>query len=58
MIVTGSHDRTVNIYSRNQFEVLATINAHQRGVWDCDFDPSCTKMASCSSDNLIKIWDI
>ena len=58
LIATGSHDRTVNLYSRADFKVVATINAHNRGVWDCDFDPAGHLLASCSSDNLIKIWNI
>jgi len=40
LISTGSHDRTLNIYSREDLKLVTTIKAHKRGVWDSDFDPT------------------
>ena len=58
IFATGSHDRSINLYSTQKMELLGNINAHSRGVWDCDFDFFTQNIVSCSSDMLIKIWDI
>ena len=58
IFATGSHDRSINLYSIKKMELLGSINAHSRGVWDCDFDFFTQNIVSCSSDMLIKIWDI
>ncbi|PNS18977.1 hypothetical protein CAC42_6072 [Sphaceloma murrayae] len=68
MVVTGSGDKTVRIWSLNDFSCLRTFEGHTNSVlkvlW-LPFDKNGTKrrqgrgpqVASAAGDGLVKVWD-
>ena len=57
-VMTGSHDRTVILYSAKTLKVLRELKEHTRGVWDGDFAPFELLFATAGSDLSVKIWDL
>ena len=57
LFMYGSHDKTISLHNIKDLSSLCKIDAHKRGVWDAEFAPMEKKIASCSSDMIIKIWD-
>ncbi|MEO0431304.1 MAG: hypothetical protein AAF151_06375, partial [Cyanobacteria bacterium J06656_5] len=39
-------------------DCLATLNGHENLVWSVAFSPDGQTLASGSSDNTIRIWDV
>ncbi len=56
-IVSGSSDKTVKIWDAQTGEMLNSIEAHDKAVYQVEFNPVNNQFASCSSDSSIKIWD-
>ena len=57
-VISGSHDRSVILYSATNLKVLKELKEHTKGVWDGEFAPFEMLFATGSSDQLIKIWDL
>ncbi|KAM0675640.1 U3 small nucleolar RNA-associated protein 13 [Gurleya vavrai] len=55
IIATASQDKTIKIFDFEGKE-LYKLSGHKRGVWMLDFGKNI--MASCSSDETIRIWNI
>ena len=57
-VITGSHDRTINLYHARSLKVIRELKVHSRGVWDGDFAPFELMFATGSSDMTIRVWDL
>ncbi len=57
LIVSGSYDKTIKIYSNN-LNLITTLNGHKRGVTDLSFSPYAKILVSSSSDKTIKLWNL
>ena len=55
-LATGSADRTVKLW--NTKGCMATLMGHSKGVDSVAFHPTGTLLATGSSDNDAKLWDI
>merc|ERR1712093_210590 len=56
---TCSWDHTIKLWTPERPDSVATINAHDACVYASLFSPhSPDTIASCSSDGLLKVWDL
>lgn len=58
MIATTSADKTIKLWDSNSFELIRSLNRHQKWVWDCVFSIDSLYLLSASSDNSAKLWDV
>jgi len=57
-VVSSSDDCTINLYDWESGKYMRSMRGHTSAVQDLDFDPEGDRLASCSSDMSIKIWDM
>ncbi len=57
IVVTGSKSKMLHFYATDDLALKATLDTEQKGVWDADFSQNEFLLATCSSDNTIKIWN-
>ena len=57
ILVSGSTDEAVILWSVRSCTPLRILPAHNDPVYGVDFSSDGTLVASCSSDGLIRIWD-
>jgi F-box/WD-40 domain protein MET30 len=55
VIISGSLDNTLKVWSMDTGECLRTLFGHVEGVWSVAFDKR--RFVSGSSDSTIRIWD-
>lgn len=55
VIISGSLDNTLKVWSMDTGECLRTLFGHLEGVWSVAFDKR--RFVSGSSDSTIRIWD-
>jgi len=58
LLATASDDKTVNIYDRNNGELIHTFEGHSDVVMCVDFNQSKNLVASGSFDKTVRIWDV
>lgn len=57
IVACGSVDGNISLWNRETTELLDTIRGHQGAVSCIQFNPKQTDMmASCSDDNVVRIW--
>ena len=56
-IVSGSDDKTVNLWDVQTGGVVKTFHGHTRDVCSVSISPDCTMIASGSFDHTIRLWD-
>ncbi|MDJ0707712.1 MAG: DnaJ domain-containing protein [Leptolyngbyaceae cyanobacterium MO_188.B28] len=58
MLVSGSFDKTVKLWSVNSGQLLSTVTGHSREVNCVAFSPNSKLFASGSGDKTIKVWEV
>ncbi|KAG6845360.1 hypothetical protein H0H87_010469 [Tephrocybe sp. NHM501043] len=58
ILATGSGDKTVKLWSLDDFSCLKTFEGHTNSVLRVDFLNAGLQVVSTSSDGLVKLWDI
>ncbi|MEH2276781.1 MAG: ribosome assembly protein 4, partial [Nostoc sp.] len=58
MRVVGSLQKAVYLQPENKFQELNTLEGHSSAVYSVVFSPDGQRLASASSDNTIKLWDV
>ncbi|CUA76357.1 Vegetative incompatibility protein HET-E-1 [Podospora anserina] [Rhizoctonia solani] len=58
LIVSGSNDRTVRIWSPPIVASLKSLSGHEKGVTSVAFSPDGLRVASGSLDRTIRLWDV
>ncbi|KAG5729099.1 putative U3 small nucleolar RNA-associated protein 13, partial [Termitomyces sp. T112] len=58
ILATGSGDKTVKLWSLDDFSCLKTFEGHTNSVLRVDFLNVGSQIVSTSSDGLVKLWDI
>lgn len=58
VIASASYDNTVRLFHEEDDDwcSLATLQGHDSTVWGVTFNESGTRIASCSDDKTVKIW--
>lgn len=54
-IVTGSFDRTANVWDINSGKCVAKLIGHEREICGVTFDPHSSFVATCSLDGTARI---
>lgn len=57
-LATCSSDKTVRIWSAEDYSLVKTLQGHNRWVWDCVFSSTSEYLVTASSDNMARLWDI
>ena len=55
--IVSAGNKTVKIWDLNSGQLITSIQAHNKIIWDVAYSPNGNTIASASADNLIKIWD-
>ncbi|THG98544.1 hypothetical protein EW026_g3660 [Hermanssonia centrifuga] len=58
VLATGSGDRTVKLWSLDDFSCVKTFEGHTNSVLRVDFINAGMQMVSAASDGLVKLWNI
>ena len=58
VLATGSGDKTVKIWSLDDFSCLKTFEGHSNSVLRVDFLSLGQQLISSSSDGLVKLWNV
>ena len=58
VLATGSGDKTVKLWSLDDFTCLKTFEGHTNSVLRVDFVNAGMQMVSSASDGLVKLWNI
>lgn len=58
IVASGAADRTIKLWSMDDFSCLKTFEGHTNSVLRVDFMTSGQQLVSSSSDGLVKLWNI
>ncbi|RDB29306.1 putative U3 small nucleolar RNA-associated protein 13 [Hypsizygus marmoreus] len=58
VLATGSGDKTVKLWSLDDFSCLKTFEGHTNSVLRVDFVNAGLQLVSAASDGLVKLWNI
>jgi len=58
VVVSGAADRTIKLWSLDDFTCLKTFEGHTNSVLRVDFLSMGTQLVSTASDGLVKLWNI
>ncbi|KZT08671.1 WD40 repeat-like protein [Laetiporus sulphureus 93-53] len=58
VLATGSGDKTVRLWSLDDFACLKTFEGHTNSVLRVDFINAGMQMVSSASDGLVKLWNV
>lgn len=58
VLATGSGDRTVRLWSLDDFACVKTFEGHTNSVLRVDFVNAGVQMVSAASDGLVKLWNV
>lgn len=58
LLASASYDNTIKMYrdDGDDWIVSCTLSGHESTVWDIAFDGEGKRLASCSDDKTVKIW--
>lgn len=58
LLASASYDDTVKLYHEEEDDWVccATLEGHESTVWSVAFDGSGERLASCSDDKTVRIW--
>lgn len=58
LLASASYDNSIKLYKEDSddWAVSCTLNGHESTVWSLSFDASGHRLASCSDDCTVKIW--
>ncbi|ALC42319.1 CG10931, partial [Drosophila busckii] len=56
-LLSGSADRTLNIWDVRTSQLEKTLNGHTLGINDVSWSPDNKYLISCSDDKTIKLWN-
>lgn len=58
VLATGSGDKTVRLWSLDDFTCLKTFEGHTNSVLRVDFVNAGMQLVSAASDGLVKLWNV
>lgn len=58
LIVSGSNDCKIKVWSASRGECIQTLTGHDQLVRALSFDPDSGRLVSTSYDKSIKVWDL
>lgn len=58
VLATGSGDKTVKLWSLEDFNCLKTFEGHTNSVLRVDFINAGLQLVSAASDGLVKLWNV
>jgi len=57
-IVSGSHDKTLKVFSYPGGECVSTLTGHQDAVYAADISPDGDTVVSASHDRSLRLWSL
>ncbi|KAL9685053.1 hypothetical protein QQ045_022499 [Rhodiola kirilowii] len=57
LLATGGHDKKVVLWCTKSFTMRSTLDEHTLMVTDIRFSPTKPRLATCSADQTIRVWD-
>ena len=66
LVATGGADKKIHLWSvvSNSGQIpsaaptgLRVLSGHKRGIWDIRFSPVDKRLASCSGDRTVRVWN-
>lgn len=58
MIVSGSNDCKIKVWSASRGDCTQTLTGHEQLVRALSFDPATGRLVSASYDKSVKVWDL
>ncbi|VDD86969.1 unnamed protein product [Enterobius vermicularis] len=58
LIVTGSDDNTLKVWSASKATCLHTLTGHTGGVWSSEMSECGSFIVSGSTDRTVRVWDV
>jgi U3 small nucleolar RNA-associated protein 13 len=58
VLATGSGDKTVKLWSLDDFSCVKTFEGHTNSVLRVDFIDAGLQLVSAASDGLVKLWNV
>ncbi|PKI66700.1 hypothetical protein CRG98_012895 [Punica granatum] len=57
-LVTGGRDKKATLWSTRSFSMMSKMGEHSKRVTDVRFCPSLPRLATCSADKTVRIWNV
>jgi WD40 repeat protein len=58
LIISGSRDRSIRIWSSATGTVVQKLEGHEAGIWGLAITKDQRLLASCGPDKTVRIWDM
>ncbi|XP_041005146.1 transcriptional corepressor LEUNIG-like isoform X2 [Juglans microcarpa x Juglans regia] len=57
LLATGGHDRKAVLWCTESFAMKSTLEEHSQWITDVRFSPSMSRLATCSADKTVRVWN-